>query len=376
MRILFCGTNLEPEWETRLKYLSLAGNRFQNNFIGAVKRQGQSLFGLTFVGIPLSAQEKDAVFQLGQKADSAVVLKQKNLLQTVLSYQKRMKAELKRADIVIAYNIVYPWLGLAKAARRRGVKSIVILADYSGMESYKSLARKAYAWLMLKEMQRFDLVVGLSENIGQKLRRGQQFICMEGGIDLSAYQDCKPLPVSEDGKLRIMYAGVLNEVTGIPLLLQAIERIKNPKAEFIFTGRGEWQEQILAAAKKDGRIHFYGSLEYTGYLKELKNSHILVNPRNMKLPENQNNFPSKIMEYLAAGRVIVSTKYAGWKKFDKTAYFCNSEINDLAEKIERAVLDYDTVYQAVFSGNRERAKEFDWSLQTEKILAKTETFGK
>lgn len=376
MRILFCGTNLEPEWETRLKYLSLAGNRFQNNFIGAVKRQGQSLFGLTFVGIPLSAQEKDAVFQSGQKADSAVVLKQKNLLQTVLSYQKRMKAELKRADIVIAYNIVYPWLGLAKAARRRGVKSIVILADYSGMESYKSLARKAYAWLMLKEMQRFDLVVGLSENIGQKLRRGQQFICMEGGIDLSAYQDCKPLPVSEDGKLRIMYAGVLNEVTGIPLLLQAIERIKNPKAEFIFTGRGEWQEQILAAAKKDGRIHFYGSLEYTGYLKELKNSHILVNPRNMKLPENQNNFPSKIMEYLAAGRVIVSTKYAGWKKFDKTAYFCNSEINDLAEKIERAVLDYDTVYQAVFSGNRERAKEFDWSLQTEKILAKTETFGK
>lgn len=376
MRILFCGTNLEPEWETRLKYLSLAGNRFQNNFIGAVKRQGQSLFGLTFVGIPLSAQEKDAVFKLGQKADSAVVLKQKNLLQTVLSYQKRMKAELKRADIVIAYNIVYPWLGLAKAARRRGVKSIVILADYSGMESYKSLARKAYAWLMLKEMQRFDLVVGLSENIGQKLRRGQQFICMEGGIDLSAYQDCKPLPVSEDGKLRIMYAGVLNEVTGIPLLLQAIERIKNPKAEFIFTGRGEWQEQILAAAKKDGRIHFYGSLEYTGYLKELKNSHILVNPRNMKLPENQNNFPSKIMEYLAAGRVIVSTKYAGWKKFDKTAYFCDSEINDLAEKIERAVLDYDTVYQAVFSGNRERAKEFDWSLQTEKILAKTETFGK
>lgn len=376
MRILFCGTNLEPEWETRLKYLSLAGNRFQNNFIGAVKRQGQSLFGLTFVGIPLSAQEKDAVFQLGQKADSAVVLKQKNLLQTVLSYQKRMKAELKRADIVIAYNIVYPWLGLAKAARRRGVKSIVILADYSGMESYKSLARKAYAWLMLKEMQRFDLVVGLSENIGQKLRRGQQFICMEGGIDLSAYQDCKPLPVSEDGKLRIMYAGVLNEVTGIPLLLQAIERIKNPKAEFIFTGRGEWQEQILAAAKKDGRIHFYGSLEYTGYLKELKNSHILVNPRNMKLPENQNNFPSKIMEYLAAGRVIVSTKYAGWKKFDKTAYFCDSEINDLAEKIERAVLDYDTVYQAVFSGNRERAKEFDWSLQTEKILAKTETFRK
>lgn len=376
MRILFCGTNLEPEWETRLKYLSLAGNRFQNNFIGAVKRQGQSLFGLTFVGIPLSAQEKDAVFQSGQKADSAVVLKQKNLLQTVLSYQKRMKAELKRADIVIAYNIVYPWLGLAKAARRRGVKSIVILADYSGMESYKSLARKAYAWLMLKEMQRFDLVVGLSENIGQKLRRGQQFICMEGGIDLSAYQDCKPLPVSEDGKLRIMYAGVLNEVTGIPLLLQAIERIKNPKAEFIFTGRGEWQEQILAAAKKDGRIHFYGSLEYTGYLKELKNSHILVNPRNMKLPENQNNFPSKIMEYLAAGRVIVSTKYAGWKKFDKTAYFCDSEINDLAEKIERAVLDYDTVYQAVFSGNRERAKEFDWSLQTEKILAKTETFGK
>lgn len=376
MRILFCGTNLEPEWETRLKYLSLAGNRFQNNFIGAVKRQGQSLFGLTFVGIPLSAQEKDAVFQLGQKADSAVVLKQKNLLQTVLSYQKRMKAELKRADIVIAYNIVYPWLGLAKAARRRGVKSIVILADYSGMESYKNLARKAYAWLMLKEMQRFDLVVGLSENIGQKLRRGQQFICMEGGIDLSAYQDCKPLPVSEDGKLRIMYAGVLNEVTGIPLLLHAIERIKNPKAEFIFTGRGEWQEQILAAAKKDGRIHFYGSLEYTGYLKELKNSHILVNPRNMKLPENQNNFPSKIMEYLAAGRVIVSTKYAGWKKFDKTAYFCDSEINDLAEKIERAVLDYDTVYQAVFSGNRERAKEFDWSLQTEKILAKTETFGK
>lgn len=369
MKILFCGTNLGQEWETRLKYLSLAGNRFQNNFIKAVKRKKHSLFQISFVGIPLSEEEREALLRQKESGDFAVLVKQGNLFRTVLGFQRKMKQELLKADAVIAYNIVYPWLNLAGAAKRRGVKSIVILADYSGVESYQSFARKVYAWLMLKELQRFDLVVGLSENIGQKLKKNQKFICMEGGIDLSAYEDCKPLPVLKNGKIRIMYAGVLNEVTGVDLFLRAAKKIKNPKAEFIITGRGEWQDRILEAAKKDSRIHFYGSLEYPEYLEKLKSSHILVNPRNMKLPENQNNFPSKIMEYLAVGRVIVSTKYAGWKKFDKTAYFCDSDGNDLTDKIARAILEYETVYETVFTANRERARAFDWNCQAEKILA-------
>lgn len=66
----------------------------------------------------------------------------------------------------------------------------------------------------------------------------------------------------------------------------------------------------------------------------------------MNLPENMNNFPSKILEYIATGKRVISTKYPGWERFGTSVYFCEST----AESISKAIIDL----------KRQKEKEDDW----------------
>lgn len=298
------------------------------------------------------------------------MFKNGNIIKSMFIYRKKLKKVLKETDAVIAYNVCYPWLLLPCMACHRKCKSIVILADYSGTESYSSLFMKLFAKACLFDMRKYDLVVGLSSNIKNKLRKKQKFICIEGGINLTDFltKKFKALPLVKNEKLRVMYSGALKDVTGVDLLLEAIKKIKNPNIEFIFSGKGVLENEIIEQAKKDKRIIFKGSMPYEEYLDTLGTAHILINPRNMNMPENQNNFPSKYMEYLASGRVLISTKFAGFEKFLDTAFFCESTSEDLAKTIEETINKYNDVYQDIFTKNRDIAQNYDFNEQMKKIL--------
>ena len=247
---------------------------------------------------------------------------------------------------------------------------MVILADYTGTESYKNLLMKLYAKICLHDMKKYNLVVGLSSNIENKITKKQKFICVEGGINLEHFlnNNFKPIALNKKEKIRIMYSGALKDVTGVDLLLDAIKLIKNKNVEFIFSGKGMLENEIINASKEDRRIIFKGSMPYDEYLKTMANSHILINPRNMNMPENENNFPSKFMEYLASGRVLVSTKFAGYEKFLDTAHFCDSNSISLAKEIEKTIESYSDEYKVFFKYNRNKAKNYDFNEQMKKIL--------
>ena len=100
----------------------------------------------------------------------------------------------------------------------------------------------------------------------------------------------------------------------------------------------------------------------------LEKANILLNPRNMLLSENKNNFPSKIMEYLATGRVIVSTKFPSYRKFCDNIIFSEVSINDLSEAIEKALNKKPEEIESIYEENRKKAQEFRWEIQVKKML--------
>ena len=53
MRILFCGTIVPESYDTKLRYLSPVGNRFQINFCKELMRQGNSVRFLSYIGFPI-----------------------------------------------------------------------------------------------------------------------------------------------------------------------------------------------------------------------------------------------------------------------------------------------------------------------------------
>jgi glycosyltransferase involved in cell wall biosynthesis len=127
------------------------------------------------------------------------------------------------------------------------------------------------------------------------------------------------------------------------------------------------KELLIEKSKKDNRIEYVGFLDEGAYLSLLSKANVLINPRNMDLPQNQNNFPSKILEYLATGKVIISTKFPNYQEFEENIFFCDTNTQSIADKIEFIAKNYNNIYKNQYVINRKETHRYDWSIQSKKI---------
>lgn len=359
-KILFCGTMVPESAEYQVKDISAAGNRFQNNMIKNLERAGYEVVSCSFLGMSIPEKIK-------RQLCGNYVFKENGLVKGIKDFHLLLHRTMSDTETVICYNIAYAWLFLPLMARKMHKRSIVVVADYSEGISYESISGKLYAKLQLWSMRRFDTVIGLSGKIKDKLRKKQRFVLMEGGIDEELYDSFVYRSHEEGAPITFMYSGLLNHVTGVNLLLDAMKQVERQDIRLWISGKGELEEAVKTAAEEDDRICYLGHLPYEEYIRKLQEADVLVNPRDMSLPENQNNFPSKIMDYLAAGKVIVSTRFAGWEMFEENIFFCGDSVNDIGEYFEH-VKERLPEEKIVFKRNREKAKGFEWSVQLKRLL--------
>ena len=366
MRFVCVGTMVPKQYEVKIEALSNASNRFLWNLTNALCRQGQEVQRLSYMGIPVETEVKH---ELQSEKDDVIkyVWKSKGILKGVRDYHRLIKKELKEADCLLAYNVVYSWLFAPLIAHRMHKKAILILADYSEAESYSGLAHKLYATIQKWSMRRYDKIIGLSQNTEKFLRKGQEFCLMEGGINQDFYDEFATPDTGDEELIRFMYAGILEKVTGIDLLLQAFTEIEDKRIRLYISGKGSLESLVRSAQEKDERIQYLGCPPFEEYIKNLHKADILVNPRNMNLPENKNNFPSKIMEYLATGKPILSTRFPGWERFDGCVRFCGSESKEMRKSLETLVKSCIKGNSEIHQKNRQFAEGYLWDKQVKII---------
>lgn len=369
MKILFCGSSAPLEMDTKIKYLSAAANRYQHNFIKALVALGNAVEIFSYIGFPLEKGNREMIIQGGRDFPARYVFKEDGFLKSVFMCRKLLKEQLSRTDVAIAYNSLYAWFVLPYLCRKMKKVSVLILADYSGVEACQGIIRKAYAWLMKNNIRKYDVVVGLSERTKRYLKKKQRFIYSEGGVDETFYEEFAALPEKDSKKKIFMYAGLLEQVTGIGLLLEAFCLTEEADWELWISGKGSLDSMIVAEAAKDNRIKFFGFLKYSEYVDYLKQADVLVNPRDMSLPENQNNFPSKILEYLATGKEIISTRFVGAERFERYISFCDSDVCALNNAIRKAAMVVEEQKELRYTQNREFAETYLWSKQVGRIIS-------
>lgn len=367
MRIVFCGTLVPEVYDTNLKYLSPAANRFQAEFCRELLRQGNELEILSYIGFPVDGEMPDFSKE-NDFFESRIeyIYKTAGMKSSIRLFMRRLKEKAQKADVIIAYNVVYAWIFLPQIVKQCKTRSALILADYTEVSSYQSLVRKLYARMQLHSIRQYDLVVGLSMNTKRFLKKGQEFHCMEGGISQFVY-DFFSVPTKEQGEIKLMYSGLLEEVTGIDILLEAFSNVEFPNIRLLVSGKGSMENLVKQYEKKDNRIENLGYMEYEQYLKMLCTADILINPRNMDLEENRNNFPSKIMEYLATGKIIISTKFSGYNKFEDVIIFCESNTADMSRVVMDVIYKCRENKDKIYNRNREFAKRYLWSQQIKHI---------
>jgi glycosyltransferase involved in cell wall biosynthesis len=114
-----------------------------------------------------------------------------------------------------------------------------------------------------------------------------------------------------EGPLTIFYGGKLDDVRGIDFLLDAApEIIRDRNVQIRITGYGPRLEEVRRRVTEMGedQVSFLGYVSSDRYREELLSADIALNLQRPDAPGNEYTFPTKILDYLATGNVVVSTR--------------------------------------------------------------------
>ncbi len=146
-------------------------------------------------------------------------------------------------------------------------------------------------------------------------------------------------------KTSFLLSGVLSEeIAMLSIVLETFSKL--PDCELHITGSKGDEDLLKQYAERCVNIHWHGQLPFKDYLELLHSITFQLSTRDPKFPENQCNFPSKIIEALHHNRIIVSTfeypQLKGVKYFtvdsEKERFY--SEIKKISSLSEEELLHY------------------------------------
>lgn len=356
---------LPKDVEVKIAASSLPAGKYLRNMAHAFEQHGYTVKNVIHVALP-GASETFRDYKNSE--DHKYILKDRLVIPSIFFYQRSLLQMVQPDDLVVFYNVNYAQWGLVRKIKKHKGKSLLILADHTPPGERKNIIRQ---WMGIndeKEFCQFDYAVLLSQEATKYLNPDCRYDIIEGGLDIESFKNISSPQYKE--KTVFMYSGTLEPVTGIDRLLNAFGKL-DEDCRLVITGKGSLSTLVQEAADRDLRIDFKGYVSDIEYINLLNQAEILINPRNMKMPENQNNFPSKVLEYLATGRMTISSKFPGWERFTDNFIFYDNSVDELARQMKDAMVTCSENSDQRFAANRKRAEDFDWKKQTERIIKLT-----
>jgi len=220
-------------------------------------------------------------------------------------------------DVIVVRNLQHVYNHFVRWLRRqpRRPPVVLMLGDSGGLgEKISPLRRLRYK---LKPMQTLDQesVLMYDACIGSGLKSREYFEQRNvpwTWIPMafpSAYQPPPPNP-NETGPIRFGYFGALSEHSAVLRLVQTFLKANTPGSLHV-CGHGSAATELAKLAERHPNFHFDGFLpQPSDCLAWAQKVDVLV---NVRLPYwgQENSVPSKVFDYAAAGKAVLSTRTAG-----------------------------------------------------------------
>jgi glycosyltransferase involved in cell wall biosynthesis len=322
--LAFVGSVFPNSAKYRTQAFSPAGRMFQENLLIGLKNAGLPPSQvISFLSIPSFPGSRRAII-LGENVllsgdiparlvTFVNVTPAKQVLIGIATMWNLFKwgwRTRKSHRVVYQYNLtVPPGVFTLLAAKLIGATAIVSLNDINipGQTVSNSLLNRLDFWLNRKLIPQFDGHIAVSDAIMQDFFPGREYVRVEGGVQ-SVLFDTPPISASSKGQpFTITFAGSLDPVNGIGILLEAFSKLESSDYRLLIAGWGPQEEAVKAAAARDARIGFLGVLDFGELLHLYSCSDLLVSIRPTKALQTRYFFPSKTMEYLASGTPVVAT---------------------------------------------------------------------
>jgi glycosyltransferase involved in cell wall biosynthesis len=206
-------------------------------------------------------------------------------------------------------------IGAFLAKRKTKAKYVGIVTDLpeSVSQFEKGLINRASSFISSKYIKAFDYYVLLTQQMNEVVNpKNRPYIIMEGVCDIQSRietENEKTYYKIKDEKRRILYAGGRPSKDGVDMLISAFRQI--PDKDLELNVYGSMPDVELGKDPDDMRIVYHGKTENSVIDAAERESYLLVNPRPTGEDYTKYSFPSKVMEYMASGTPMVTTRLAG-----------------------------------------------------------------
>lgn len=390
--IAFLGTLVPDTEEFQNIALTPAGNMVQDGMVSGLNNQGVKL--TVFSQRPIASYPQDKKIFCGKKtikyrnSITLIVIPFINilLLKTITGLIYDFFALIKWAvknrnneRCIIVYNPYTPplpfvyWMG-----KLTGSKSVAILYDLGmppkqlQLSNLKKLIYRIVEFFAKRYIHLLDGRIVINENIARDYAPGKDFLLVDGGISSNITDRLFELVEKKNREKTIFVcAGSLWGANGTKLIIETLQKNKNPKIEMWFAGNGPDVDFIKDAAEKDNRIKYKGKLNLDQLFELYKEADVLMNIRVTSDGEGDYLFPSKILEYLTVGKYTITTKVAHIEK--EYGHICKVLDNNNSDELSAAMEELTGFSDAELVSRGKIARKYmldnhTWEQQSLKIL--------
>ena len=386
-KYIYIGYCVPKEHEEKASGLSVAGNKMQLSIVHELSKYDDiELYPITIYPCASYPRDKHLIYKEAKIKlfDSCIALQVrfvnlpmlKQLCQILEVFCNVKKMVKENPDIELLTFNMYPQVGSPscwiKKIYRNRITSIVadLPIDIKEDRSFFSrIIMNKFNAITKKNLEEVDKAIVLNENAKLQYLNTNEYIVVEGGIDVSELEDDDLHIANYENRDRIIiYSGALTEYNGIRNLIDAMQLVQEDVVLRIY-GDGPLREVVESAAIKGKKIEYMGSVSNDQMLQLQRTAYLLINPRPINDPISQVTFPSKIFEYLLSGTVILTTRLSGFTVdyLDKMKF-----MGDDPYSMARAIDDCMKISYENMSNMAVKAREFainrkSWAKQVKRI---------
>lgn len=194
-----------------------------------------------------------------------------------------------------------------------------VVVSFHGMDVQTREHDPSYEVKLRELLQSATLVLARSQSL---LDRLHELGCPESkvrmnrtGIPLDLYPEVtRAFP--QDGAWHLVQACRLIEKKGLDDALHAFAQFsaRHPKARFTIAGEGPMREETAALAARLGvgeKVRLAGFLKGAELSALYHEAHAFIHPSRMTADQNQEGVPNSMLEAMATGLPVVSTRHGG-----------------------------------------------------------------
>lgn len=338
-------------------------HNFAWNIVGALRSAGVATSLLSVLPVPnfpeyprivirASSVDQRGVRGITMGFINLIVLKHLTRFASCITSGTRF-IRMGNPDIVVVHGVHTTFLLYARVLKLIfRVPICVVMTDPPGVvrnvDGLLSRKLKSFDRRLVKTLVAgFDGTISLTSALAEDFAPGIPSLALEGFANLRI-SEVPPEKINRD-EFIVAYAGGISAEYGVQNLVVAFRSLPDTRLRLNLYGLGPLAEWVQSQCEQDSRIKYFGWQTHENVLSQLRHASVLVNPRPVAQEFVKYSFPSKLLEYMALGIPVLTTRLSGIPE----EYMAQVEVTDddsvagLARAVERIQSNYqDAVNRA------------------------------